>query len=157
MVLGAVMLVTMACPSTATILSYVDQVLTIAASVAATTGILPPGVATYLNAAMDGVNCASTEAASIDPPVGKATKITACVVGIAAPLLPPGTALTIVTDVEKVSQALQNILVHVPTPAAATAATGKKSVLVFSDSDRVKLLSYAAQAKDIKSKLAARK
>jgi len=80
---------------------------------------LAPVVAPYLTGVTNAVDFAATELASTDTDAVKAAKIAQEFASVAAPNLPPGTALTIVTVIGAVATAVKNFLGTV----AATSAT----------------------------------
>lgn len=87
------------------------------------TGQLPAGTATqitaYLGDVTKAVDAATAELATMDTVAEKAAKIAQAFAGIAAPVLPSGTAQAIVLTVSAVATAVANFLASVQTTSAA--------------------------------------
>jgi len=141
----------------ASIISIIEKALVIALEAATITGNVPPQYQGYVAAALAGIECASTEAATNDSAQVKSVKITACLVNVTAPVLPPGTAQNVVSLVGKLAKAIQDILTGtgsgLPQMNAKSATTTIPTPAPVTPQQRDKLLSMAKQAHDARAKL----
>lgn len=121
------------------------------------TGQIDPATATkitnYLTAVSTATSYAATELQSSDTPAQKATKIVQEFASVTAPVLPPGTAQTIISVVQAVTQAVANFLASIQ-PASAVSGS---PALTLSSADRSKLQSIHARSEALKTRIAARR
>ena len=160
---AALLLLLVAC-SGAQIIAVIEEAVTIAEAAAAVTGAVPPQFVPYVTAALDGLDCAATEAGSTDVSDIKATKIASCLANAVAPTLPAGTPANIVDMVAKLAAAVQEVLATLPSTSTGQLTTNPyvlawkasgKPLKPLSAADKAKLKALSARAKAAKAKLAA--
>jgi hypothetical protein len=117
---------------------------------------LAPIVAPYLSAVSSAVDYAITELDSSDPPAQKAAKIAQQFAAIAAPILPPGTASTIVSAIEAVASAVNVFLGSIGSTSKTAVAlhTSDSKALSLSRADRDMLPKIRAANAANRAKLA---
>lgn len=133
------------------ILSNIQTALVIALAAAQVSGEVPPEYTIYIEAVLGGLACQSREAASTDSASLKATRMTACLTGVLAPVLPPGTPQDLVKKVHNIADALQRILSGLPPPQAVRAQSDPPDIVPSADS--AKLLDMAKQAEDARARM----